>query len=63
MLSEQFNDNYFDNFIVKRYCLNSVLHMFFNRLIGIDRDTENVLMGFLEKLVYGKIQRGKLHGK
>ena len=63
VLSEQFNDNYFDDFIVKRYCLNSVLHMFFNRLIGIDRDTENVLMGFLEKLVYGKIQRGKLHGK
>ena len=59
---ENYNGNNFDNFIVKRYCLNSVLHMFFNRLIGIDRDTENVMMGILEKAVHNKVQKVKMYG-
>ena len=57
-----YNDNNFDNFIVKRYCLNSILHMFFNRLIGINRDVENVVMGVLEKIVHDKIQKEKMYG-
>lgn len=60
---ENYSKNNFDDFIVKRYCLNSILHMFFNRLIGIDRDTENVMMGILEKAVHNKVQKVQMYEK
>lgn len=37
--------------------------MFFNRLIGIDRDTENVMMGILEKAVHNKVQKVQMYEK
>lgn len=52
-------NNDLDIEIVKRYTINSILHMFHNRLIGINRENEEFLMGSLEKLIYSKIQRDK----
>ncbi len=62
-VNEIYDGRDYDNFIVKRYCINSVIHMFFNRLIGMDRNKENLLMGVLEKLIYSKIQRSKNYAK
>lgn len=58
-IEEIYKERNFDNFIIKRYCINSILHMYFNRLIGIDKKREILLMGVLEKKIYSMIQREK----
>lgn len=37
--------------------LLSLLHMRFNRLIGIDRYKENMLMSFIENIIYSEEKR------
>jgi thiopeptide-type bacteriocin biosynthesis protein len=62
VVNQKYYERNFDNFIVRRYCINSVIHMYFNRLLGIHRERENILMGILEKIIYTKIQKEKKYG-
>lgn len=55
--------NEFDEIIKKRYIINSLLHMFFNRFIGIDRDNEVRLLSVLRKLIYMSLQRKMAYEK
>lgn len=41
----------------KRNALWSMLHMHFNRLIGINRQQENLALSYLRKILYIKKQK------
>ena len=63
-LKEYFNTilkNTSDIQIINRALL-SILHMRYNRLIGIDRKKENEIMRMIEKLIYKKNARMKYYG-
>lgn len=47
----------------KREIINSLIHMTFNRLIGINRKRENEMMGILSRYIYGISAREKYDKK
>ena len=53
-ICNHFNKNNLDDFTIKKYCLNNILHVFFNNLIGINEELENDVMGLLAKIVQEK---------
>lgn len=53
---QQINQNHPKNLEYQKEIILSVLHMHFNRLIGVNRELERRLMGYLRKMIYSVYQ-------